>query len=100
MKIAKGRKRTVYIFDDFVVKIPIVRYRLAFSIAMWWIRHGIFWKNIIEYDHYCYGTVQIFLFRGLAENWNEFELFCKTKHCFLVPTYFSFFGLINVQKKM
>lgn len=39
------------------------------------------------------------LFGGIMANWNEFIFFVKTKNKFLLPTYFSFFGLVNIQKR-
>ncbi|MFA5124655.1 MAG: hypothetical protein WC473_02410 [Patescibacteria group bacterium] len=38
------------------------------------------------------------LFRGINANWQEFRFYLKTKHPLLQPTYFSFFGLFNIQK--
>lgn len=41
----------------------------------------------------------VFVLGGLMANWNEFIFWLKTRNKFLLPTYFSFFGLINIQKK-
>jgi hypothetical protein len=38
------------------------------------------------------------LFGGLVMNWREFIFFMKTRDPFLQPTYFSFFGFVNVEK--
>ncbi|MBI2448103.1 hypothetical protein HYV44_00885 [Candidatus Microgenomates bacterium] len=33
------------------------------------------------------------------DNWREFVFYIKTRHPFCEPTYFSFFGLLNIQRK-
>ncbi|MDO8512509.1 MAG: hypothetical protein Q7S57_04505 [bacterium] len=38
------------------------------------------------------------LFHGIACNWREYRFYSRTKHPFLQPTYFSFFGTVNIQK--
>lgn len=45
-------------------------------------------------------TVPMNLFAGIMANWNEFTLYRQAKNSFLVPTYFSLFGLLNIQKKV
>ncbi len=36
-------------------------------------------------------------FHGITNNWLEFYFYLKTKHLFLQPTFFSFFGICNIQ---
>lgn len=43
-------------------------------------------------------TIKGALFGGLVENWGEYRFYTKTKNQFLQPTYFSFLGLVNIQK--
>lgn len=38
------------------------------------------------------------LFGGLDANWGEFLFYWQTRNPFVQPTYFSFFGLFNVQR--
>jgi hypothetical protein len=38
------------------------------------------------------------LLSGLITNWSEFIFYVKTRNSFLQPTYFSFFGLLNIQR--
>jgi len=37
-------------------------------------------------------------FKGLLENWRERTFYRKTRHQFLARTYFSLFGLVNLQR--
>ncbi len=39
------------------------------------------------------------LFGGIMANWNEYLFYRETKNSFVMPTYFSLFGLINIQKR-
>jgi hypothetical protein len=38
------------------------------------------------------------MFKGLIDNWQEYLFYRETRHVFIQPTYFSFFGLVNIQK--
>lgn len=46
-----------------------------------------------------HGTIENCLFGGIMANWQERKFYSQTKHFFVIPTYFSLFGLINIQKK-
>jgi len=37
-------------------------------------------------------------FRGMVENWQEWTFYRKSKNPFLLPTYFSIFGWLNIQQ--
>jgi hypothetical protein len=39
------------------------------------------------------------LFGGIMANWNEYVFYKQTKNVFVMPTYFSLFGLVNIQKR-
>lgn len=45
------------------------------------------------------GTFSEFLFAGIMTNWNEYRFYRRTKNPFLMPSYFSLFGLFNIQRK-
>lgn len=47
----------------------------------------------------CYSTVNIFLLAGIMANLQEWRFYRKTKNIFVMPTYFSFLGIINIQKR-
>lgn len=57
----------------------------------------------IRYPHprlyECYGTASIFFFGGIMANRQERKFYKKTKNIFVMPTYFSFLGLFNIQKR-
>jgi hypothetical protein len=46
-----------------------------------------------------YGTMALCLFGGIMANCQEWQFYRKTKNVFVMPTYFSFFGLFNIQKR-
>lgn len=47
----------------------------------------------------CYGTMAICLMGGVMANYQEWKFYKKTKNVFVMPTYFSLFGLLNIQKR-
>jgi hypothetical protein len=53
----------------------------------------------MSWDMYGYltGPKQL-LFKGMYENRSEYVFYSQYKSNFLLPTYFSFFGLFNIQK--
>ena len=96
MKIEKGTTRIVIIFRKFVIKIAKIQPLKAFKIALFW-KGTKFWKQLIRNYKYSL-TIQHFLMIGIVNNWQEF-IFCRKYYSkFLVPTYFSLLGLVNIQK--
>ncbi len=55
--------------------------------------------RVLPHRRYEFVALNVEMFGGFMANWNEFIFFVKTRNKFLLPTYFSFFGLINIQKK-
>ena len=47
----------------------------------------------------CYGTMAICLMGGVMANYQEWKFYRETKNVFVMPTYFSLFGLLNIQKR-
>jgi len=97
--IRKGENRIVALFPVFnlVLKFP----RIRLWLAMKWVREVI--NTPEDWQHYLGKTVyhksiKRCLFKGVVDNWKECEFYYKTNHPFLQPTYFSFFGLCNVQR--
>lgn len=99
MKIIHGKSRTVFVFRTIVVKFPAIYFQLAFKEMMENLKRGTLLWHIREYNYEQYGTVHQYLFNGIISNWLEFVFYQKNKHYqLLAPTYFSFFGMINIQK--
>jgi hypothetical protein len=44
-------------------------------------------------------NLSFLFFSGVMANWNEFIFYRRAKNPFVMPTYFSFLGLINIQKR-
>ena len=96
MRIEKGTTRIVIILGNLAIKIAKIQPIEAFRIALIW--KGVqFWKQLIKNYRYPL-TMQHFLMIGIVNNWQEFTFYRKHYSKFLVPTYFSLLGLINVQK--
>lgn len=98
MEIKKGQNRVVLIFPKLkiAIKFPLVRFYLT-------IKELFCYKN--DWDllrKRCTWPIEApgfkrFLLGGAYANWNEFYFYLKTRHPFIQPTYFSLFGLLNVQ---
>ena len=104
MRFRKGKHRFVFVIPLFgiAIKFPFVRIFVA-------VVHLI--KNAVSLNFKCIrstwhipidskatGGYKILLFGGIVANWRECSFFKETKHPFLQPTYFSCFGLFNIQK--
>ncbi len=85
--IRRGRNRFVALFPKLVIVIKLPR----ISITLF--------KSILnpEKEIIKRYSIKVF-FAGVVGNWREFLFYQKTHHCFLQPTYFSFLGLINLQR--
>jgi len=110
MQIKKGRDRIVLILPFFgiVIKLPIshpisvikfffflIKDRKSF------IKDGIkriFFRFFTSRIGYGVGNFKDAMFGGMYSNWLEYLFWKRTKNPFLKPTYFSLFGLLNIQK--
>lgn len=99
MKIARGMSRTVFIFSNFVIKLPRIYWGLIFGTMWREMNGGDLMYHLKTYRVKHHNTIPNYLFSGIVENWAEF-LFYKRNKSFrlLAPTHFSFFGLLNVQQ--
>ncbi len=102
MHIKKGFNRFVFVFPSlgFVVKFP--------RIYLWWFLRNFGkcffkgqWRWIgrqFSFPIEAYGSWKRGIFKGIIDNWREFQFYQRTKHIVIEPTYFSLFGFINVQR--
>lgn len=97
MKTKKGQTRIVIILGGLVIKFPRIDIYYFFKTLHYWFKKGEILKNIrtTTYDKV---EVKYYLLKGITNNWSEFLFYQKTKHPFLMPTFFSLFGLLNIQK--
>jgi len=99
LKIKKGTSRIVMIvsFLPFVIKFPVIKIKGAIGEIR---RVGIvkFVRFTYRHRRASMGSWTC-LYGGIAANQREFSLFLKTRDKRLMPTYFSFFGMFNIQKK-
>jgi hypothetical protein len=102
LKIHIGSDRIVLIVPSLrlAIKIPLFHFIEATkpffsrgpSVKMLkYLKHYISWPIEV------YGSFRRYIFNGLVSNWNEFILYQETHSPFIQPTYFSLFGLINIQ---
>lgn len=78
-----GKTRIVFIFEKIVIKIP----RLFKN------------SNKVKKEDYNNFKKTIGLFGNMIINFNEFIFYLLFRPNFCLPTYFSFFGLFNIQKR-
>ena len=102
MQIKKGDDRVVVVFPElgFVLKFPVIRLWIVFrqTILFIWNRDFTSIQKHWMYPMRAWGGFRGLLFKGLAANWSEFWFYWQTRNRFLQPTYFSFFGLLNIQR--
>lgn len=101
--IRKGSNRLVVDFINlgFVIKLPIVHLLFVQKELKFFLHKGGYFRGWIGYDMDNGGVVGVkrLLFKGIADNWREFWFYAITRHLFAHPTYFSLFGLVNVQRR-
>lgn len=123
-----GSTRIVFLFEKFVLKVPVIEFRGAITQLIsnilrapraikqvGWKKYRVIRKKyaqikkekIAEIGRKNYakkyerqGTWEILFFGGIMSNWNEYLFWLKTKDALLCPTYFSLLGLINFQKRV
>ena len=105
MEVVEGKTRKVYVFDKIVVKIAMIYWKAAISnFRFWWKldkrKFIMIVKEFVWGDYYNYNFhPKTNLFAGIRANLLEFIFYLRYRNVFCQPTYFTFFGLINIQKK-
>ena len=109
MKIEYGSTRVVLLLGKFVLKFPIlsrpdwpaVHFILKMGLYRYILRNKNFAPHLLTFNFFDSFTASISpLTEGVHSNWLEFYYYLKTRNKLLVPTYFSFFGLLNIQKQI
>lgn len=102
-KLYKGTGRLVVIIGPIAVKFARVRF---VPVIKGWLRYLMggaeersFWRifNGGPFRSTGVESDKRLLFLGIADNLSEFFFYLRTRNTFLAPTFFSFFGLVNVQ---
>lgn len=111
MEIYHGSNRIVLAFPllGIAIKIARIKPKEAWR-SFWYDLKGYFegryafsgvvkclYYQIFEFQAEGADTIKRALFLGILDNIREFILFWKTRNPFLQPTWFSLFGLINIQ---
>jgi len=101
MQIKKGQNRIVFVFPKIgiVIKIPIVHFISFTRNVSFWSTSNCSLSEYFRLSRKDIGGPRRLLFKAIADNWGEFYFFLKTRHLFVQPTYFSFFGFFNIQKR-
>ena len=103
MEFKRGRDRLVLVFPKrgVVIKIAVVRLLETMGVVIrriWRLDFRGIYKDATRQMDIGIEGYKDMLLGGILANWREFLFFLKTRNSFLQPTYFSLFGLINVQK--
>ncbi len=87
-----------------VIKFPVIRVSTAWKALRVILRsknRDVFEHlrlEMFEWTYEMYGTIKRFLFLGIAENWHEYAFSRNTKNMPIKTTFFSLFGLCNIQQ--
>jgi hypothetical protein len=106
MYIKKGLDRIVIVIPQVNLVVKLAKINLWSAFKPIFFRFGLnknswfYIRKYIAFPYYYDLSFQGFLLRGLCANWQEFRLYKRLKSPLLVPTYFSLFGLINIQRYM
>lgn len=102
VKIVQGRSRIVILLPKLgvVIKFPIIHFVVALRVFLDdLLENGKLLRDeLFRYTVETYGSLKQLLFKGVVDNWREWRFFRRTRHAFCQPTYFSFFGLVNIQR--
>jgi len=97
--IIRGTTRIVWLIPrlGIAIKFPIIHIKKFFESLFHYLtvcdQLDWFIKTSTEVQH----SARFYLFKGLTDNWREGAFFLKKrKEIFLLPTFFSFFGLFNI----
>lgn len=108
MPIKSGTARLAICLPSlgFVVKLPIpkpIQFFKCLKGYIWMARKLNDWSKVkralwLDEENDTVGNIRYTLLNGTYQNWNEYRLWKRTHSPFLEPTYFSLFGLVNIQR--
>lgn len=97
MQVIRGSGRVVLVFDNFVIKLP--RLMNSFRVAHLGVRSNYRLSGHSELKRIIEQFVRR-VFYPIKNNLSEFVFYQKTHHSFCAKTFFSFFGLLNIQERV
>lgn len=91
--------RWVFVFPRLgvVVKVPRVYWKKGWKGFVYWYKSEGLKCSLSLTEDELTGCRNLWT-KGLRDNWKEFVFFIKYRKPFLQPTFFSLFGLVNIQK--
>lgn len=101
MQIKKGTWRIVLLIPalGIAIKFPRIYCHKAFGNFKRILKNKIMRHHeIYDFSVYTPGSFKQWMFWAIMVNWLEWRFYQKYHHQFCVPTYFSFFGFLNVQQ--
>jgi len=93
MRIEKGKTRVAIIAGEIAIKFPRIYALEIFKCFFWYLREGY-----ADVKYFLGHEIKFMLWRGIVCNFREFLFYRTYRLSILAPTYFSLFGLINIQK--
>lgn len=100
-QIKSGSWRKVLILPTFgvAIKLPRIRISEAWNRLFYCItKPKTLYKELFYWNYEVHGTMKECLLKSVYQNWVEFYYSIRYRNPFTQTTYFSFFGLVNVQK--
>jgi len=95
----RGYNTIVFIVWGLAIKFPKPHLVKLVKISFKRIKERIFWSLLFRFHHPLdYESIPNCLLGGIVLNFSEYLFYIKTRMQVLQPTYFSLFGLINIQK--
>lgn len=105
MKIKKGSNRLIIIFPKlgFVIKFAIIRWwgiyrNISYCLRHWFTDGKETLKIIWGFEPQAQLSLRGYFVKGFLDNLSERHFYKNTKNPLLRPTFFSFFGIFNIQK--
>lgn len=102
MEIRTGETRIVVLLPllGLAIKFPKIHPFKAFGLFRQLMKRDNRWELLRKYWKFpprAVGAFKYLLTRGILCNWQEFKFYSQTRNPLLHPTYFSLFGLLNIQ---
>ena len=109
MYTKRGSRRLVICLPSWgvVIKLPLIqplvflrclRDAIQLAVKTGDAKRWFGWALWLDEENDTMGNIRYTLLNGVYQNWQEFQLWRKTRSPFLEQTIFSLFGLLNIQR--
>lgn len=99
MRCSSGTTRFVILIGPIAIKFAKIHVLRSIYRLFCYSATGVASERLQKHAQNPFIAGLKYFFDSLITNWNEWMVWTASPECFMAPTFFSFFGIVNIQKR-